>query len=54
MFKKQISFEQLLKHNNFVTLTNNAHYFFFILLIVGYLGEITGGGLRFILDVFVT
>ena len=32
MFKKQISFDQLLKHNKFVTLTNNAHYFFFILL----------------------
>ena len=32
MFKKQVSFDQLLKHNKFVTLTDNAHYFFFILL----------------------
>ena len=32
MFKKQTSFDQLLKHDKLVTLTNNAHYFFFILL----------------------
>ena len=32
MFKKHNSINQLFKHNKFVTLTDNAHYFFFILL----------------------
>ena len=32
MFKKRNSFNQLFIHNKFVTLTDNAHYFFFILL----------------------
>ncbi len=44
MFKKQISFEKLIKHNKFVTLTSNFHYFFFISLFLIQLSIFTDYG----------
>ena len=44
MFEKQISFDQLLKHNKFVILTSNFHYFFFISLFLIQLSIFTDYG----------